>query len=69
MITASYETLLCQANYTAEVYMREAQANIDKLFGEGYASKHPELVGVFMQVAASDYNNAVMIKCRQELGV
>ena len=34
--------------------MREAAEVIDKQFGDGYASAHPELVAGFMQAAAID---------------
>ena len=34
--------------------MREAVEAIDKQFGTGYASAHPELVAGFMQAAAID---------------
>ncbi|MCJ1858729.1 hypothetical protein [Klebsiella quasipneumoniae] len=36
------------------LWMREAVEAIDKQFGTGYASAHPELVAGFMQAAAID---------------
>ncbi|MDV0652855.1 hypothetical protein RZP13_25975 [Klebsiella quasipneumoniae subsp. similipneumoniae] len=36
------------------LWMREAAEVIDKQFGDGYASAHPELVAGFMQAAAID---------------
>nr|DAQ82934.1 MAG TPA: hypothetical protein [Caudoviricetes sp.] len=39
---------------SAALWMREAVEAIDKQFGDGYASAHPELVAGFMQAAAID---------------
>ncbi|SXF02820.1 hypothetical protein [Klebsiella variicola] len=39
---------------SAALWMREAVEAIDKHFGDGYASAHPELVAGFMQAAAID---------------
>ncbi|EPJ9586600.1 TPA: hypothetical protein MBE66_001433 [Klebsiella pneumoniae] len=39
---------------SAALWMREAAEVIDKQFGDGYASAHPELVAGFMQAAAID---------------
>lgn len=61
-IEADFTTLMRQASMTASEYMREACTEIDALFGEGFAKKHPELVATFMQVAASDYNSASTAK-------
>lgn len=36
---------------SAVLWMREAVEAIDKQFGAGYASAHPELVAGFMQAA------------------
>jgi hypothetical protein len=49
------ETLFRQASMTASTYFHEAIEAIDKHFGEGYAQKHPELVGAFMQTSALDF--------------
>ncbi|WP_337049365.1 hypothetical protein [Serratia fonticola] len=48
------ETLMKQAGYTASHWMEQAIHEIDGLFGNGHASKHPELVVGFMQAAAID---------------
>jgi|HubBroStandDraft_6_1064221.scaffolds.fasta_scaffold1012246_1 hypothetical protein len=44
-----------QAWMTAHDYMLNAKSDIDEMFGPGYAAKHPELVGAYMQAAAADY--------------
>jgi hypothetical protein len=45
-----------QASMTVTQYMGAAIVSIDKLFDEeGYAKKHPELVGAMVQAAAIDF--------------
>ncbi|WP_404655796.1 hypothetical protein [Raoultella ornithinolytica] len=48
------DVLAKQAGMTAAQWMRTAVEEIDKEFGDGYASKHPELVSGFIQAAALD---------------
>lgn len=67
MIMASPTDLLRQASTTADDYLRNAISNIDKLLGEGYAAKHPELVGAFMRTAAADFHTAISTKALEEL--
>lgn len=43
-----------QAKATADEYLRAARHSIDDEFGDGYAAKHPELMGAFMQTTAMD---------------
>ncbi|ASA53866.1 hypothetical protein GX95_04010 [Salmonella enterica subsp. enterica serovar Minnesota] len=43
-----------QAVNTAAYWMERAIHEINGLFGNGYAEKHPELVAAFMQTAARD---------------
>ncbi len=57
-IDATAETLMRQAGYTAEEYMRAAVDSIDGMCGKGYAKKTPELIAAFMQTAACDYQAA-----------
>ena len=40
---------------------------IDRRYGDGYAEKHPELVGHFMQTAASIYATSVHARLMDEL--
>ena len=55
-ITASPETLVRQAGYTAEEYLNAAIKGIDEIYGkEGYAKSHPELVSSYMLTSALDY--------------
>ena len=62
----SWTTLVHQAWKTAGLYMENAVREIDEIFGEGYAKKHPELVAVYMQVAAKDYDTAARIKVAED---
>ena len=61
-----YSGLMRQASMTAHTYISEAIDRIDVELGEGYAAKHPELIGVFMQVCAQDYHTAVKAKLKSE---
>ncbi len=61
-VTASYDTLMRQASMTADEYLHEAIRAIDRVAYPGYALKHPELIGTFMQVAAADFTNACRMK-------
>ena len=61
-----YTALMRQASMTAHVYLSEAINRIDNELGEGYAKKHPELIGVFMQVCVADYTAAVDAKLKSE---
>lgn len=44
-----------QATATADLYLADAVSSIDRTFGDGYAKKHPELVGAYINTAAADY--------------
>jgi len=46
---------MSQASINALEYMGDSIKYIDRLFGEGYAKQHPELVGAFIQTCALDY--------------
>ena len=52
--------LLRQAGLTAHDHLSHARDSIDKVFGEGYAQEHPELVGPFIQAAALDYQTSII---------
>jgi hypothetical protein len=43
------------------IYFNDATDMIDQRFGDGYAKKHPELIGALMQTAALDFM-AVIIR-------
>jgi hypothetical protein len=59
-IEIGFDALMRQATMTAHDYMRDSVENIDKLFGEGYAKKHPELVVGYMRTAAADLGAAIL---------
>jgi hypothetical protein len=52
---------------TADEYMRIAIECIDHRFDKGYAAKHPELVGAFIQAAAMDMGAAVIARAIETL--
>lgn len=54
MAISSNESI-SQASINALEYMEDSIKYIDRLFGEGYAKQHPELVGAFIQTCAIDY--------------
>jgi hypothetical protein len=56
-----------RAPMTAADYMAEAVRNIDLHFGDGYAEKHPELVGAFMQTAAIDLGTAIIARALESV--
>lgn len=51
--------LMRQAMDTTETYFNRATRTIDRKFGEGYAEKHPELVGDYMKTAAMDFDTCM----------
>ena len=50
-----------QAPITAAHYMKHGQREIDALFGDGYAAKHPELLIAFMDICERDFSFAIMV--------
>jgi hypothetical protein len=66
IIQASPESLLRQAKFTAQEYMVDAITEIDALFGEGYAKKHPSLVAGYMNTAALDFASSIQCKSTEE---
>lgn len=65
-ITANTDTLLRQAPMTATTYLLEAVNEINKILGEGYAEKHPELVAAFIQTCAIDFHTCLTVKAIEE---
>ena len=51
------ENAMSQASMTAELYLAEAICSVDKLFGEGFAKKHPEIALGVAQIAEKDFAN------------
>jgi len=54
--------LMRQASKTAEEYLREAVAAIDREFGDGFAKKTPELVAAVVTAAAQGFHTTQMVK-------
>lgn len=50
------EDYMRQACHTAHDYMLRAVKDIDAIFGNDYAAKHPDLVGQYIRTAAQDYH-------------
>ncbi|MDV6345186.1 hypothetical protein [Nitrosomonas sp. Is37] len=63
MMSAS--ELVRQAGDAAETYLNYAARAIDTRLGDGYASKHPELVAAFMQVCVQDFEIAIRFMANQ----
>jgi hypothetical protein len=61
-ISADYATLMRQASATACEYLLHGIEDIDRLLGNGYAGKHPELLVAYMQTAAGDLMAATIAK-------
>ena len=57
-MSTSAEELMRQASMTAQQYFHAAIKSIDDKFGERYAETHPELIGAFLQAAATDFHTA-----------
>lgn len=49
------DNLMRQAPMTAELYLRNAVASIDQVFGVGYAKANPAVVAAFLQTCAMDF--------------
>jgi len=60
------ETALHQAGDTIMQYMHQAVKILDDKFGEGYAGRHPQLLGAMIQAQTDDYNNASMTSAMWE---
>ena len=68
-LSASPETLVRQASYTADAYFHNAIINIDATFGEGYAKANPQLVGAYIQAAAADFQAAILANINNQLRI
>jgi hypothetical protein len=61
------ELFMRQAPMTAHVYLLSAIDHIDQHLGKGYAAKHPELIGAFMQTAALDFGASFIVRAIDDL--
>lgn len=56
-----------QAGDTMATYLSCAIREIDERLGEGYASKHPELIAACIAAQASDFNNCALVAAIYQL--
>ena len=54
--------IMLQSSETSKHYMFKAIESIDQKFGDGYAKKHPNLIGAFMQTSAIDFLTSMISK-------
>jgi hypothetical protein len=54
MVANPFHTYMDQAPDTVLVWLQRGVKEIDNLLGEGYAKKHPELLGAFVNACALD---------------
>lgn len=66
-ITANWKTLLNDGFCCASTHFHQVIESIDSEFGKGYAKEHPELIGAYMNAAATEHQAVVIGKCIQEL--
>ena len=66
-IPGNWETLNEDAVDFSAKYFRSAIKVINEKLGDGYAEKHPELIGMFMNIASNEMRTAVFAKCLLEL--
>lgn len=64
-IEASFETLFTQAQESASSYLQYAKTEIDRVFGDGHAKNHPELVAAFMKCASNEFCSGSTSKVMQ----
>jgi hypothetical protein len=66
MTILSYDDLMEEAVLTSQSHLRGAILTIDSEFDDGYAEKHPDLIGKFMEATARHYATAVSVKLAEE---
>lgn len=64
-IRADFDDLREQSCNAALSFMGDAQHQINKLFGEGYAEKNPQLMAAYMQAAATEFHAMATAKALQ----
>lgn len=60
LVQADVTTLFHQAPKTINDYLIEGIKSIDHQFGDGYAIKHPELLGAFIKACAIDFQTSMI---------
>jgi hypothetical protein len=63
-----FTNLMRQSAPTIDIYLGEAIEMIDNRLGDGYAKKHPELLGAFIQAASTDYAGSCIGKQIEKAG-
>jgi hypothetical protein len=66
-VLADATTLLRQAPMTISEYLSAVVTMLDDRFGEGYAEKHPDLVGVLVTACTRDFGTAFLKLAAQDL--
>lgn len=61
------EKLMEDAPSTINYYLRNVIEDLDNRWGEGYAEKHPELVGALVYSCTLDYQANIQQKAISEL--
>ncbi|WP_041053881.1 hypothetical protein [Vibrio owensii] len=62
---ASNEILQSQSMENATTYLTKAKAEIDDLFGKGYAKANPQLVAAYLTAASNEFLTTLKIKYSQ----
>jgi hypothetical protein len=65
-IEIGYDAMLRQSPMAVHDILLNTVINIDKVLGDGYSQKHPELVAACVTAATSEFNNSSMIVAIQE---
>lgn len=68
-ICRDFEGLAQQAPQTIDSYLYTIANRLDKMFGEGYAKEHPELLASLVSSATVDFCVAAALKVLQELAL
>ena len=66
-LSEEYRVLFEGGFAVADECLARAIRSIDLRFGQGYAKSHPELVAMYMQVAAQEFNTSSSQKRQRDL--
>jgi hypothetical protein len=59
-ISANFTTLMRQASMTADDYLSNAIADVEKRLGKDAAKKYAQIVAAYMQAAATDLHGSTV---------
>jgi len=62
----SFEDLMREAPGTMTFFLESAIEEIDKVFENGYAKEHPELLAAFLNGSVKDFTTGALIMVLQE---